>query len=102
MSFSDCNMNYANFDQSVLKSVIFRQVELNSSNLSQCKCKDVFWNHVQLVNASFFKTSLRGMDFTTSVIQGLVLSDEMEELKGAVMDIYQAAEMAGRLGIIIK
>ena len=52
--------------------------------------------------ASFFKTPLKGMDFTTCDIKGLVLSDECSEVRGAVMDLYQAAELAKRLGIVIK
>ena len=42
------------------------------------------------------------MDFTTCDIKGLVLSDECSEVRGAVMVLYQAAELAKRLGIVIK
>ncbi|MCI9076787.1 MAG: hypothetical protein HFH10_13590 [Dorea sp.] len=42
------------------------------------------------------------MDFSDSVITELLLSDDSRELKGAIVDLYQAAELAKRLGIIIK
>ena len=61
-----------------------------------------WFSQVSLQNASFFKTPLKGMDFTTCDIKGLVLSDECSEVRGAVMDLYQAAELAKRLGIVIK
>ena len=56
----------------------------------------------QLRKCQFFKTMLKGMNFTTCSIQGLVLSDECRELKGAVVDLYQAAELAKYLGVVVK
>lgn len=102
ITIDNCSMNYANFDNSVLKGLAFENTELNSSNISQCHCKDIVWKNTGLINASFFKTSLYGMDLTDCTINGLVLSDDSSELRGAVVDIYQAAELAKRLGITIK
>lgn len=45
---------------------------------------------------------MRGVDFSDSTIHGLVLSDDYSELQGAVVDLYQAAELAKRLGVVIK
>lgn len=98
----ECNMNYANFDSSRFENVQITYTKLESSNLTQCRCKHMFWKESSLVNASFFKTPLRGMDFSDSVITGLALSDDNQELQGAIVDIYQAAELSKRLGIIIK
>ena len=102
ITIDNCSMNYANFDNSVLKGLAFENTELNSSNISQCHCKDIVWKNTGQINASFFKTSLYGMDLTDCTINGLVLSDDSSELRGAVVDIYQAAELAKRLGITIK
>ncbi|HBA63608.1 MAG TPA: pentapeptide repeat-containing protein [Lachnospiraceae bacterium] len=99
---TESNFNYANFDAARLEQVKVECTELNSSNVTQCRCKNVVWKEVQLVNASFFKTSLRGMDFSDSTITGLVVSDDNTELRGAIVDLYQAAELARRLGIVIK
>ena len=38
----------------------------------------------------------------TSQIDGLVLSDSCEELRGLTVDLYQAAELSKRLGLMIK
>ena len=75
---------------------------MKSAVFSQCRVKEVSWDRAGLSGASFFKTPLRGMDFTTCEIGGLVLSDGCEELRGAVVDLYQAAELAKRLGLVIK
>ncbi|MBE7719993.1 pentapeptide repeat-containing protein [Lacrimispora indolis] len=98
----DCNFNYGNFDSSRLEHIRFSDTQIRGGFLTQCRCKAVEWNRANLENASFFKTVMRGMDFTSSMIQGLVLSDGCPEIKGAVVDLYQAAELAKYLGVVIK
>lgn len=102
VTITDCSMTYANFDDSKLEGFRVEDSDFGNANLAQCKCKNVIWNHVNFHEASFFKTALKGMDFTTCDLKGLVLSDECTEVRGAVMDLYQAAELAKRLGIVIK
>ena len=102
VSIMECSMQYLNLDDSKLESFRVEDTDLENGNFAQCKCKGVTFSQVRLQNASFFKTPLKGMDFTTCDIKGLVLSDECSEVRGAVMDLYQAAELAKRLGIVIK
>lgn len=101
-SIWDCNFNYANFDSSKLEYFRVSDSQLQGSFFTQCRCKVVEWNRVSLNQASFFKTSMKGMDFTGSSIMGLMLSEDGKEIKGAVVDLYQAAELAKYLGVIIK
>ena len=98
----ECNFNYANFDFSKLEHIHFSDSQLNGSFLTQCRCKAVEWSRVSLENASFFKTVMKGMDLTDSTIHGLQLSDDCTEIRGAVVDVYQAAELAKYLGVVIK
>ncbi|MBT9778963.1 pentapeptide repeat-containing protein [Clostridium sp. MCC353] len=102
LAVRDCNFNYANFDSSKLEKILVEDTELRGANLSQCKCKGVDWNRVRLQEASFFKTPLQKMDFRTCDITALSISDDCSELKGAVVDLYQAAELAKRFGLVIK
>lgn len=102
ISISDCNFNYANFDSSKMEHVRFLESQLKGGFFTQCHLKDVIWNQVDLEKASLFKTSLRGADFTTSKINGLILSDEGKEINGAIVDLYQAAELSRYLGLVIK
>lgn len=98
----DCSMNYVNLDGCRLEKIRVENTEMNSGYLSACRCRDVEWERVQLRKTSFFHTPLQKMDFTTCVIDGMILSDDLREVKGAVVDLYQAAELARRLGVIIK
>lgn len=102
VSIVDCYLDYSNFDHSKFENMKVEQTQLKSANLAQCKCKNIYWNSVELTNTSFFHTPLRGIDLRRCQIAGLVLSDQNEELKGVVVDIYQAAELSKRLGLVIK
>ena len=68
-------MNDSNFDSSRLEHIRIEQTKLESANISQCRCRQVDWQE---------------------------LNDDNHELRGAAVDLYQAAELAKRLGIIIK
>ncbi len=98
---SGCAMDFANFDSCRLERVRVSDSRMKSAVFSQCRVKEVAWDRAGLWG-QLFKTPLRGMDFTTCEIGGLVLSDGCEELRGAVVDLYQAAELAKRLGLVIK
>ena len=50
----------------------------------------------------FFGTKLSGLDFTSCNIEGLTVSDTGAELKGAKVDVWQAAMFAKLLGLIIE
>ena len=56
---------------------------------------------VRFAGTSFFRTSLAGVDLTACQLADIVLSDAMGELSGCTMDLYQAAGIAQRLGVVI-
>ena len=51
---------------------------------------------------NFFKTPLKGVDFTSCRLQAPTLSLGGPELRGAEVTLFQAAELAGQMGVIIK
>ncbi|NLZ46321.1 MAG: pentapeptide repeat-containing protein, partial [Clostridiales bacterium] len=51
---------------------------------------------------SFFKTPLFKIDFTSSEIDGIIVSNSFQELKGAIVTPYQASGLAKLLGLDIK
>ena len=57
-------------------------------------------NKIGLLNGNFQGTSLAGIDLTTDDIDGLLLMGG--ELKGAVVTLLQAANLAKLLGVVIK
>lgn len=53
------------------------------------------------MGTSFFGTLLNGLDFTSSRMEGIVVSDTGKELRGAIVSVSQAADLARVLGLVI-
>lgn len=99
---TESNFEYANFNGVKLNVAKFTNSNFESANLTDCKLKNLTCEKVEFINTSFFKTPLKGIDFTNSTITGMVVSNDGVELKGAIVDLYQAAELAKLFGIVIK
>lgn len=100
--FSGCMFSYANLDGSKLEYLEAAESSFRAAGISDCFCREVRWEHVELSEVNFFKTSLRKMNFTTCEIGGILISDDNSELDGAEVNLFQAVELSKRLGIIIK
>lgn len=74
--FSGCMFSYANLDGSKLEYLEVAESSFRAAGISDCFCREIRWEHVELSEVNFFKTSLRKM--------------------------IQAVELSKRLGIIIK
>lgn len=74
--FSGCMFSYSNLDGSKLEYLEAAESSFRAAGISDCFCREVRWEHVELSEVNFFKTSLRKM--------------------------IQAVELSRRLGIIIK
>ena len=55
----------------------------------------------KFILTNFFNTKLAGIDFSTSNIEGIILSNNFKELKGIKANEIQAIELAKLLGIKI-
>lgn len=102
IKISDCLFRYAVFTYSLFNICAIEQSDLTEAFIDNCKMKKLTLDHVNLIRANFYKTVLKGIDFRTCQIDGLILSTEAKELNGAIVDLLQAAELAKMLGIIIK
>ena len=76
--------------------------DLSHADFPSCKLKEFQLNGVRMIETNFFHTPLSGVDLTSCEISALTLSEENKELAGAIVDLYQAAELAKRMGLIIK
>lgn len=98
----DSSFQYANFSSSKIEKTKWTDSDFSHADFPSCKLKNFKVIRVRMAETSFFHTPLAGIDFTSCELRALALSQESTELKGAVVDLYQAAELAKRLGLIIK
>ena len=75
--------------------------KMENTFMSEAKLKKFSLSDVEFTNVDFFKTPLSGVDLSDCSISGLMVSDSFSELKGASMNVEQAAEVARMMGIII-
>ena len=100
--FDNSNLRYANFTESGLNRVLFNSCDLSNGILNELTLKSFAVKDSRFYSASFFKTSLSGIDFTSSIIDGITVSSTFEELRGGIFTSYQALSLSHLLGIRIK
>ena len=101
-SFADCNLQYANFNTAKLAGVRFGRVDFTDASMAEAKLRQFVAGKSKFIRNDFRKTMLAGIDFTGSILSGPIVSSPPDELRGMVVDVFQAAALAGLLGIKIK
>lgn len=96
------NYRYFAAPRSRLEHVLLEQADLSGLDLPETIFKDVGFAQVSLPHANFFRTPLSGIDFTTCDISGMELSSDLHELAGVMVDVYQAAELAKLMGVVLR
>ena len=91
----------ANFSEAKLQGCSITESDLTETFFSNCRLKKIRLSKNRFVRTEFFKTKLNGIDFSDSVLEGVTISADAGELKGAKVNLYQAAELARMLGIVI-
>ena len=108
VEFIGCKLTGTNFSESIfsmskLRNVSFNQCFLRGGGLDNCQFTNVEFEHCNLVEAELHRTSLKGIDLTSSEIAGIRIgSIPGGELKGATVTSLQALDIARMLGITIK
>ena len=101
-AFRGCRLSYANFTAQRVKGGLWSGCDLSQAVLSSCVWSAVAFRDCDLTGTRLFHTPPAGLDLTTCHLEGLVLSDGGEELRGVIVDRWQAGELARRLGIVIR
>ena len=68
--------------------------------IGEAKLKSIKLIDSNLYKAQMFKTTLKNIDFRTCNIEGITV--DKDDLKGMIVNDFQAIELSKLLGIIIK
>lgn len=98
----DSNFHYANFDRLNLNYIYFNESDMTSVNMTECKVKNFQTNATKFIKTNFFKTKLKGIDFTQSELENIIVSSNYTELEGAIINHFQAAGLIVLLGVVVK
>lgn len=100
--FSESNLSFCIFTESKLDAVEFRGCNITEGSLSECKLKKTAFKNCNFNGCSFFGTKLEGIDMRENSMAGIIFSDSLFELRGAVISGEQAEIVARMMGIKVK
>ena len=98
--FQGCNAQFASFRFATCKSVRFEECDLRHADFQRADLSGVVFHKCDLRHAQLSGATLKGTDFRGSQIDEMRVG--IQELPGAIVDPFQAAYIAGLLGVVIK
>lgn len=101
-TFEHSNFQYSNFDKIKLSDVQFDHIDFTESSMSEAKLKRFEATDCRFVNNNFFKTLLKAVDFSNNEFAAPMVSTPPFELKGAIINMFQAADLIGIWGVVVK
>lgn len=100
--FSGCQLRYACFERTRWDRVQAEDTCLVECMVTQAALKQLSFAGADLSGACFSGTPLKGLDLRGCTVTNLSCSEDNRELRGAVVDLLQAAELARLLGVVIR
>ena len=98
--FTEVIARLANFSNSKLRNVDFKESNLLGSYFQSDEFKSVDFDSCNLERANFWETKLNKIDFGNSNIDGIIV--KIEDVRGLTVNPLQAVELSKIMGIIIK
>ena len=98
--FQGCNGQFAGFRFATCKLVRFEQCDLRHADFQRADLSGVVFHKCDLRSAQLSGATLKGTDFRGSQIDDMRVG--LQELPGAIVDPFQAAYIAGLLGVVIR
>ena len=99
--FLDTQLNMANFGQSLWEGCTAEMCGFREAFFSEVKLKKTGFSKCDFTKVDFFRTLLKGIDFSDSTIESIMVSDGYREVSGMKINMFQAVEMAKLLGVKI-
>ena len=101
-SFEQSNLQYSVFNRTKMTDVLFDHTDFGEASMAESKLKKFVANDSRFVRNNFFKTLLAGVDFTGNEFVAPIVSTPPVELKGVIVDVYQAAGLISLWGVVVK
>jgi len=100
VTFTRCRAQYAKFRFSKFKQVRFEECDLRNADFQGSDLSGVIFHKCDLTDAQLSGTILKGTDFRGTKIERMKVG--IAELPGAIVEPFQAAYIAGVLGVVVK
>jgi len=85
-----------------MTDVQFKNIDFAESSMSEAKLSRFGAVKSKFIKNNLFKTMLVAVDFTDNQLIAPTVSTPPIELKGAIINTFQAADLVGLWGVIVK
>ena len=96
----ECNASLAQFRFTTFKAVRFENCNLRGADFQEADLRGVVFKDCDLREVQMSSARLENTDFRGSEIEGLMVG--ADNLKGAIVEPFQAAYFAGLMGLQVK
>lgn len=96
----NCPMQYSNFANNKMKKVLFEKSSLVEGRFFENTFSKIYFNNCVMIRIEFVKCDLEGIDLSTNNIDDIRINTK--ELRGVIVNSYQACLFARMLGVIIE
>lgn len=101
-SFEQSNFRYAFFDKTNMSDVMFDRTDCTELSITEAKLKKFEARDSKFIKNNFFKTMLEAIDFSDNEFTMPTVSSPPAELRGVVVNMFQAVDLIGYWGVIVK
>ncbi len=96
----NCDLRYAQLSDGQIRSSEFKSCNLGDADLRGTNLEGAIFTNAMLCRADLSRAGLRGTDLRGAEIEGVTVRPE--DLRGAIVNVAQAIDLARLLGLIIK
>lgn len=100
--FEECNLQFSFFHKSRMTEVMFDGVDFTEASLTEAKLKQFHAKQTRFIKNNFYLTSLEKVDFTDNELMAPTVSTPPVELRGAIINMAQAADLIKLWGLIVS
>lgn len=100
--FEHSKLRYTRFDRVKMTDVLFDHVDFTEASMAEAKLKRFESNKSMFVKNNLYNTLLVNVDFSNNEFVAPTLSSTAIELKGVIINEFQAAGLVSIWGIVIK
>ena len=101
-SFEQSNFQYSLFDKAKMTEVLFDHTDCAEASISEAKLMKFEAKGSRFIKNNFVNTMLGTIDFTKNEFAMPIISNPPVELKGVIIDMFQAADLIGYWGVVVK
>ena len=93
-------LKYINFANNKMQKVEFNNSVLDEGRFLENKFSFIYFDECDMISVEFVKCNLNKINFSNNNIDGIII--DPKDLKGAILNSYQACMVAKMLGIVIE